>query len=65
MEFVAVMSSVQADRALAWMLLYIGPDVFMPVLSAIAGAIGVVLMFWQRVTGLFARAWRAVFNRRG
>ena len=62
MEF-AVVSSHQAGHAVAWMLLYIGPEVFMPVLSAIAGALGVLLMFWQRVTGLVARVWRTIFNR--
>jgi len=56
-------SSVQAGQSLVWMVLYIGPEVFMPVLSAIAGALGVLLMFWQRVTGLVARVWRAMFNR--
>ena len=50
---------------MAWMALYIGPEVFMPVLSAIAGALGVVLIFWQRVTGLVARVWRAMFRREG
>jgi hypothetical protein len=44
-------------------VLYIGPEVFMPVLSAIAGALGVLLMFWQRVTGLVVRVWRAVFAK--
>jgi hypothetical protein len=65
MELVAVVSSVQADHILAWLVLYIGPEVFMPVLSAIAAALGVLLMFWQRVTGLAVRVWRAMFGRQG
>ena len=65
MEFVAVMSSGHAGPSLAWLVLYIGPEVFMPVLSAIAGALGVLLMFWQRVTGLVARVWRSLFDRQG
>lgn len=63
MDFVAVVSSVSPGHPLAWMVLYIGPEVFMPVLSAIAGAVGVLLMFWQRVTGLVARMWRGIFGR--
>lgn len=38
--------------------MYIGPDVLMPIASAIAAVTGVVLMFWRRVVGtvrLFAQ----------
>lgn len=31
--------------------MYIGPDVLMPVASAIAAVTGVVLMFWRRIVG--------------
>ena len=65
MDFVAVVSAVHSEAAQAWVVLYIGPEVFMPVLSAIAGALGVLLMFWQRVTGLVTRVWRAMFGRQG
>lgn len=41
--------------------LYIGPDVFMPIASALAAVAGVLLMFWQRVTSFVAR----LFGRRG
>jgi hypothetical protein len=47
------------------MVLYIGPEVFMPFLSAVAGAVGVLLLFWQRVTGVVAKMWRTLFHRRG
>ena len=29
--------------------MYIGPEVLMPVASAVAAALGVVLMFWRKV----------------
>ncbi len=32
---------------------YAGPDQVMTVTSGIAGAIGVLLMFWNRVVGVF------------
>lgn len=38
-----------------WMLLYIGPDVFLPVASALAAIGGVLLMFWQKVIGFVSR----------
>ncbi len=31
--------------------MYIGPDVLMPVASAIAAVAGFLLMFWRRVVG--------------
>lgn len=36
-------------------VLYIGPDVFLPLTSALAAIAGVLLMFWQRVVGLVGR----------
>lgn len=34
---------------------YAGPDQVMGVTSGIAGAIGVLLMFWNRVVGMFKK----------
>ena len=34
---------------------YAGPDQVMGVTSGIAGAIGVLLMFWNRVVGMFMK----------
>jgi hypothetical protein len=65
MDVVAVLSPQSPASPVAWLVLYIGPEVFMPVLSALAGALGVLLMFWQRVTGLVTRVWRAMFHRQG
>lgn len=31
--------------------MYIGPDVLMPVASALAAVTGVILMFWRRIVG--------------
>ncbi len=39
-------------------LLYIGPETFMPILSALAAVGGVLLMFWRNVMAFF----RKVFN---
>jgi hypothetical protein len=35
--------------------LYIGPDVLMPVASAIAAVVGFLLMFWRRTVEFFRR----------
>ena len=47
-----------------WMLLYIGPDLLLPFTSAIAAAVGVVLMFWHRLTGWLRSLWRTLFRRK-
>lgn len=47
----------------AWVLLYIGPEVFLPLTSAIAAIVGVVLMFWNRVVGLARKIWLMVTGR--
>jgi len=42
----------------AWLTvapLYIGPDVFLPITSALAAIAGVLLMFWRRIVGLVSR----------
>jgi hypothetical protein len=45
-------------------VLYIGPDVFMPLTSAIAAVAGIALMFGQRIVAAARSAWRAVFPPR-
>jgi hypothetical protein len=35
--------------------LYIGPDQVLPLTSFVGAAIGVLLMFWNRVVGVFRR----------
>jgi hypothetical protein len=37
-------------------LLYISPDQILPVTSILSGALGVVLMFWNRLIGFFRRS---------
>ena len=47
--------------------MYIGPEVLMPVASALAAVAGVVLMFWRRSVSAFKATGRMVvrvFSRR-
>ena len=37
-------------------LLYIGPETFMPILSALAAVGGVLLIFWRNVMAFFRKA---------
>ncbi len=47
----------------AWVLLYIGPEAFLPLTSAIAAIVGVVLMFWNRVVGFARKIFLMVTGR--
>jgi len=44
-------------------LLYIGPETMLPLLSALAAVGGVLLMFWQRFVGLVRKIWRVVLRK--
>jgi hypothetical protein len=41
-------------------VLYIGPDVMMPLASAIAAIVGFLLMFWRRTIAALKRAGAAI-----
>ncbi|MGE3956198.1 MAG: hypothetical protein AB7H96_05715 [Vicinamibacterales bacterium] len=55
MNFFATIVPFHPDYLLSWVLLYIGPDVFLPLTSALAAMAGFLLMFWQRVLGFVMR----------
>lgn len=40
--------------------LYIGPDVLMPLASAIAAVVGFLLMFWRRTVAFFKAVGRKI-----
>ena len=54
---VALVSSVSLDSVLPWIVLYIGPDVFLPLTSALAAIAGVALLFWHRLVGIARKFW--------
>jgi hypothetical protein len=60
MGIFAVVSYLHSDHVLPSLVLYIGPDVFLPITSAFAAVAGVVLMFWHRIIGLGRKLWRTV-----
>jgi hypothetical protein len=64
MDIVAVVAWPPSNQVLPWLLLYIGPDVFLPLTSALAAVVGVILMFWQRVVGWARSLWRMVSRRK-
>ena len=48
---------VLSDPHIPVVILYVGPEQIMPLTSLLGAAIGIVLMFWNRVVGLTRRAW--------
>ncbi len=51
------------QTVLPWVLLYIGPEAFLPLTSAIAAIAGAVLIFWNRLVGLVRKVWHALTRR--
>lgn len=48
---------------LLWVWLYIGPEAFLPLTSAIAALAGIALIFWNRLVGLAKKIWQMVTRR--
>jgi hypothetical protein len=46
-----------------WIALYVGPDLLLPLTSALAAIAGVLLMFWNKVIGFVRGAWRRVTGK--
>jgi hypothetical protein len=61
--FIATLLLHAPLSALPWAVLYIGPDVFLPITSALAAIAGVLLMFWNRVVGLVKKLYQMVTRR--
>ena len=50
-------------QILPWIWLYIGPDVLLPITSALAAIAGVALIFWNRLVGIFRKIWLMLTRR--
>ena len=57
MTTVALMLTWHLGSPDSWVVLYIGPDVFLPLTSALAAIAGVFLMFWRRIVGFVSRVF--------
>ena len=44
-------AALHSSHIVPWALLYIGPEVLLPITSVLAGIAGLALMFWNRVVG--------------
>jgi undecaprenyl pyrophosphate phosphatase UppP len=55
--------SVNIDYLLPIVMLYIGPETMLPLVSALAAIAGVLLMFWHRFVGLLRKFWRLILRK--
>jgi hypothetical protein len=49
---------VDLNQLLPIVILYIGPETMLPLTSALAAIVGVLLIFWQRALGLARKVLR-------
>lgn len=53
------LSTVARVLSSVWFL-YVGPDQLLPLTSALGAILGIVLMLWRRLVGVWARVWQAI-----
>jgi hypothetical protein len=58
-------SDISRDPLVQLVVMYVGPDLILPITSALAAVAGVALMFWQRLVGMVLKLWRMIFQRHG
>ena len=56
-------SSTNVIQYLPMIMLYIGPETMLPLVSALAAIGGVLLIFWQRFVGLVRKLWRVLVRK--
>ena len=57
-------AAMHSSHIVPWVFLYIGPEVLLPITSALAAVAGLVLMFWNKVVGMTRGVWRKVFRQK-
>lgn len=50
--------SANLNQLIPIIMLYIGPETMLPLVSALAAIGGVLLLVWQRFVGLLRKFWR-------
>lgn len=63
MDVLALVLGGSIDHVAMWVFLYVGPDLLLPLTSALAAIAGVLLMFWNRVIGFVRAGWRRVTGK--
>jgi len=64
MDWFGNLQDAGIQRLLPFVILYIGPETMLPLVSALAAIGGVLLMFWHRFVGIVRKFWRLIVGRR-
>ncbi len=54
---------VAPDQLVPIIVLYVGPETLLPLTSALAAIVGILLMVWHRVVGLIRKARQFCMNK--
>jgi hypothetical protein len=63
MDMYGIFHDATLYQILPFLFLYIGPETILPLTSALAAVVGVLLMFWQRFLALVQKIWRLIVRR--
>jgi len=63
MEIHRIIQDASIYRMLPFLLLYIGPETILPLTSALAAILGILLMFWHRFIGLLRKFWKLILRK--
>jgi len=58
-----IVVQVHWGQVLPLVFLYIGPETILPLTSAVAAVVGIVLMVWHRLVGIGRRVWAAITRK--
>ncbi len=63
MDIYGSFHDIDLQLLLPFLLLYIGPETMLPLVSVLAAIGGVLLMFWQRFVGLLRKFWQLIVKK--
>jgi len=63
MDIQNLLLNISESQLLPIVILYVGPETLLPLTSALAAIVGVVLIVWRQLVAFLSRVWR-IFTRR-
>jgi hypothetical protein len=63
MDVFAVVPHVTSEYVLPFVVLYIGPETILPLTSALAAVVGVLLIVWRQALAIARKLWRLILRK--
>lgn len=63
MDIQNLLLNISESQLLPIVILYVGPETLLPLTSALAAIVGVVLIVWRQLVAFLSRVWW-IFTRR-